>query len=218
MTRQIISYPKSGRTWIRYILHLLELSELIQFHHDGFEFNDGSRPPHNFDLKGRVKHYATIDKIIYIRRDPRDLIVSLYFQVTGRFQDFFQFSGTISDFIRDEYFGAQVLAKFRSMWEQIAESPRVLTLDYESCHQDINATMNRLLHHFELDVPVEKIRQATDAASFANMKKLEDENAFPYPWLRRRNDAPKVRKGEVKSYLQSLTPVDIEYLDKIFGL
>ena len=38
MQRQFVSYPKSGRTWIRYILTQLGLDPHIQFHHDRFEF------------------------------------------------------------------------------------------------------------------------------------------------------------------------------------
>ena len=93
--RVFISYPKSGRTWLRYILTELQLTDEVRFHHDAFEFNDGSRPAHNFDEEARLKKYAR-DRIVLLRRDPRDVMVSLFYQITGRFRDFFGYEGTIS--------------------------------------------------------------------------------------------------------------------------
>src|SRR5258705_10176687 len=103
--RQFVSYPKSGRTWIRYVLSLLGVADQIRFHHDTFEFNNPAKPAPNLDFEERFQRYRSVEKIVYLYRDPRDVMVSLYFQVTGRFKDFFGYEGTISDFIRDEYFG-----------------------------------------------------------------------------------------------------------------
>ncbi|MBU0755948.1 MAG: glycosyltransferase family 4 protein, partial [Planctomycetes bacterium] len=119
MKRHFISYPKSGRTWVRYALTLLGVADKIHFHHDGFEFNNGAKPPHCFDYQVRVRRYQNVDRVIYLSREPKDLITSLYFQVIGRFRDFFGYRGSISDFIRDDYFGAENLRKFRAMWEKI---------------------------------------------------------------------------------------------------
>ena len=77
-----------------------------EFHHDGFEFNDGAKPPHDFNQANRLSTYAKIDRLVYLERDPRDVMVSLYFQVTKRFKDFFRYEEDISTFIRDDYFGA----------------------------------------------------------------------------------------------------------------
>src|ERR1700704_240791 len=119
MNRHFVSYPKSGRSWIRYILAQLDLDRHIQFHHDQFEFNDGTRPQHDFDLARRLRDYAPVEKLVYLQRDPRDVMVSLYFQVTGRFRDLFGYEGNLSEFIWDDYFGAQILRQFRGMWLEI---------------------------------------------------------------------------------------------------
>src|SRR5215471_14103917 len=116
MIREFVSFPKSGRTWIRYILTQLGCASLIHFHHDTFEFNDATKPAPNFNLDDRLRHYAQVDRVVYLERDPRDVMVSLYFQVTGRFRDFFEYSGDLSQFIRDDYFGASMLKAFRDIW------------------------------------------------------------------------------------------------------
>ncbi len=93
MGRQFVSFPKSGRTWIRFILSQLDCDRLILFHHDHFEFNDGSKPPHSFSVVSRLEQYAESEKLVYLDRDPRDVMVSLYYQITGRFLDFFEYRG-----------------------------------------------------------------------------------------------------------------------------
>ena len=132
LQRQFISYPKSGRSWIRYALSLLGIHNEITFHHDKFEFNDGSLPAHDFSYETRIQKYAGVDRIVYLSRDPRDVMVSLYHQVTGRFKDFFNYEGTISEFIRDDYFGARNLRAFQDMWRSLAEEIPVLLITYES--------------------------------------------------------------------------------------
>ena len=93
MTRKrVISFPKSGRSWLRYALELTEQAQDIIFSHDEFEYNDGAKPPLNFDINRRYQNYNIgSDKILYIERDARDTIVSLYNQITGRFADFFNY-------------------------------------------------------------------------------------------------------------------------------
>ncbi|XSG83930.1 MAG: class I SAM-dependent methyltransferase, partial [Methylohalobius sp. ZOD2] len=167
--RQFVSYPKSGRTWIRYMLTQLGVGEQIIFHHDCFEFNSGTCPPHDFDLKWRLEKYAQVEKLVYLERDPRDVMVSLYFQVTGRFRDFFGYRGSISDFIRDDYFGASNLKEFRAMWDEITSRLGFLTVSYEECHKDVKNLIRKVLSYYELEVDEARIVESVADASFDNM-------------------------------------------------
>src|SRR5258708_31119145 len=119
MERHFVSYPKSGRSWIRYILVQLDIEKQIVFHHDRFEFSDGAKVPHNFNLDERLQQYSRVEKLVYLERDPRDVMVSLFFQVTGRMKDVFEYKGSLSEFLRDDYFGAHNLKLFRKMWDEI---------------------------------------------------------------------------------------------------
>ena len=80
MRRELISFPKSGRSRIRFGLHQIGLGDAVRFHHDGFEFNDGAKPPLDFSVEKRVKRIKPEDRIVFLKRDPRDVIVSCYFQ------------------------------------------------------------------------------------------------------------------------------------------
>lgn len=218
MRGQFVSYPKSGRTWIRYILSQLKCDHLIHFHHDHFEFSDGAKPPHSFSVSSRLEHYADNEKLTYLERDPRDLMVSLYHQIVGRFGDVFEYRGNISEFIRDDYFGAENLARFREMWAVIVERRGFLKISYEACHRDTNSVMRQILSYYEIEVSQEQLSEAIDKGSLDNMKKVEASMQFPEPWLRYRNESPKVRLGRIGGFREALTAADIAFLNGVFAL
>ena len=216
MKRQFVSYPKSGRTWIRYMLSRLDADSAIQFHHDRFEFNDGTCPPHDFDIGRRLDAYSPTDRVVYLERDPRDVMVSLYHQVTGRFRDFFGYQGTMSEFLRHPYFGADNLRRFRAMWNEIVRERGFLKVTYEDCHADAAGTLRTITSYYGLHIDPGRIEAAVAAGTFDEMRKVEREESFSEPWLRPRNGMNKVRRGKVGGFREELSPADIEYLDEVF--
>lgn len=216
MAKHFVSYPKSGRTWIRYMLVHLAPGQEIQFHHDHFEFNDGSRPPHDFSVDRRLQEYRHVERLVYLERDPRDVMVSLYHQITGRFRDFFDYRGSPSEFIRDPYFGAENLLKFRQVWAEVVRLRGFLKVTYEECHQDTQGMLRRVADYYGLDCDRERIEQAVAEGAFERMRSVEAAESFQQPWLRPRNGMTKVRKGKVGGHADELHPEDIAYLNSIF--
>lgn len=217
MIRHFVSFPKSGRTWIRYMLGQLGHEPDIEFHHDRFEFNDGARPPHDFDLAARIERYRHVDKLVYLERDPRDVMVSLYWQVTGRFREFFHYEGCIAEFIRDDYFGAHNLQRFRQMWAGIVRELGFPIVTYEECHADSEATLRRILAYYAIDVDAAALATAVHNASFDKMREVEQSRRFPQPWLVPKSGFPKVREGKVGGHRNAFAAADIEYLDSVFS-
>jgi Sulfotransferase domain len=218
LTREFISFPKSGRSWLRYAFARAGVADYVRFHHDGFEYNDGARPPLDFDFAARLRRIAPVDRIIYLHRDPRDVMVSLFHQVTGRFKDFFGYQDSIGSFIRDPYFGAQNLAEFRRQWDELSAEGRVLRISYEECHANFEAVLRSALNHYEMPVSELLLARAVQDSSFQRMKQVEESATFEEPWLRTRNAAPKVRRGLVGSFRDELGPADIAFLNDMFGL
>lgn len=218
MLRHFVSYPKSGRTWIRYIFAQLGVEQLVTFHHDGFEFNDGAKPPHDFDLTGRLARYSHVDRLVFLDRDPRDVMVSLYSQITGRFRDLFAYNGNPSDFLRDDYFGATNLKRFREMWKQITGSHGFLVVSYEACHTDTEQTVHKILDYYDLAVAPQRVSYAVRNATFQRMREVEQASMFPHAWLRPRNGSLKVRRGRVGGFRDALCAEDVAYLNGVFNL
>lgn len=218
LTREFISFPKSGRSWLRYALTLAGVTDDIRFHHDGFEYNDGSCPLLDFDFQARLERCAAVDRIVYLHRDPRDVMVSLFHQVTGRFKDFFNYQKSIGEFIRDPYFGARNLAEFQRQWDDIAARGRVLRITYEQCHTRFDTVLSAVLRYYEFPLSGISLEQIARDSSFERMKEVESSATFERPWLRPRNGAPKVRRGIVGNYRDELSPADVAFLNDLFGL
>jgi hypothetical protein len=218
LTREFISFPKSGRSWLRYALRLAGAADLIRYHHDGFEYNDGARPALDFNFEARLQRSTLVDRIVYLHRDPRDVMVSLFFQVTGRFKDFFHYQHSISEFIRDPYFGAGNLAEFQRQWNELSTQGRVLRITYEQCHEQFEIVLKSVLDFYEIPPPGLSLSCIARDSSFATMKEVEHSVQFDEPWLRTRNGAPKVRRGQVGGFRDELGPADIAFLNEIFRL
>lgn len=214
---RFVSFPKSGRSWIRFALTQLGVADRITFEHDGFEYNDGSKPALDFDAGARWQKCHRADRVVYMSRDPRDAIVSLFHQVTGRFKDFFGYRGDLGAFVRDPYFGAENLAGFQRMWRRVVRAGLAEHVTYEQAHADFEATLVRVLEAFGLECSAAAVRAASEAARFSNMKSVEASGQFAEPWLRPRNEAPKVRRGEVGAFRSELGAADQAWLDQVFA-
>ena len=214
---QFISFPKSGRTWLRYALHEMGVADSIQFHHDQFEFNSHEKPPHDFSVAERIAKYDSRNRIVYLERNPLDVMASFYHQITGRFKDYYNYLGTPSDFIRDAYFGAHVLHDFQQMWTELSKQEHVLKVTYEACHENLEATLAKIVMHFGLEVEQGRIAEAADASALDSMRKVESDGEFPHPWLRPRNGASKVRNGKVGGHKELFSSSDIAYMSSVFS-
>lgn len=203
---------------MRYALKSAGVRQEIRFHHDTFEFNDALRPAPNLSYARRLTDYSSGGKFVYMSRDPRDILVSLYHQVTGRFKDFFDYQGSISDFVRDDYFGASNLKIFRDHWNALCRSGLAYCISYEQCHENFYAVLRSILDYYEIEVNGEKLLEAVSASSFKAMREREIAGDFPEPWLRPRNGFLKTRIGRVRDYHVYLSQEDIRYLDAIFDL
>lgn len=213
---QFVSFPKSGRTWLRYALHQLGATDEIKFHHDHFEFNSPERTPHDFGVEARKNRYSYRYRIVYLERNPLDVMASFYHQITGRFNDYHHYQGGPSEFIRDPYFGADILKRYQNTWNQLSKMEHVLKVTYEDCHRDFEGTLKKILEHFEFSVDNEEIKHAAKSSTFESMQQVESAGEFPHPWLRNRNGAKKVRSGRVGGYQNLFTQQDIEYLNSVF--
>ncbi len=144
-------------------------------------------------------------------------MVSLYHQVTGRFRDFFHYQGDISDFIRHPYFGAENLAGFQRMWNRVAAEGLAVSVSCADAHRDFEGTLRKVVDAFGLQASDLEIRQASQGSRFEDMKRVEAQGDFDKPWLRMRNQAPKVRRGEQGSYRSEPSIADQDYLKKVFA-
>src|ERR1700736_2440513 len=134
----IVSYPRSGNTWIRFLLaNLLAPHETITFRNIEDYVPDIHKSASSLSgwqgrrfLKAHLPYYDSYPRFIYIYRDGRDALVSYYHYVTEKKV----FAGNFGDFVF-----SPLASKFGSWREHVgvaldfayAHADRVLLLQYE---------------------------------------------------------------------------------------
>jgi hypothetical protein len=233
----IVSYPKSGRTWMRMMLgyvlcekYNLDKSEILNtqyltkaaslpkigFTHAGTGFSV-ERPPLPVDklTEEFVVPYAK-SRVIFLIRDPRDVLVSSYFHATRRDHTY---NAGLDSFIRTDTFGIEKVLKFYNIWYRWRWYPKQFELiRYEDIHDDPVGVISRAMQFIGLDYSDNLIRAATEYAHIDNMRDLEKQKTFDNRALIAGDiDDPesyKARRGVVGGYAEYLSDEDIQYLNR----
>lgn len=213
----VVSYPKSGRTWLHVMLDYLRIH--CQYRHDSA--NVMYMPDKEFHINIDRNFYKG-KRIILLLRDPRDIMVSSYYQAIKRQDDVFD--GSLSDFVRDPKLGIGKLVDYQNTWlHQQDHFDDFLVITYEEMKHDAEKTLTSIVqflnaHH----VKKWKIKRAVKLFRFENMKLMEKSSILKMrygkplkPGKVSDQNSFKVRKGKVKGYKDILSSKDIEYCNHV---
>jgi hypothetical protein len=228
----LLSYPKSGRTWLRLMLGKalalrfdLENVDLLELYHLTSSL---AGVPRIKAVHDESPHLKTVDElptnktryqgkqVILLVRDPRDVMVSCYFEEIKRQK---RYQGDISSFIRDKRYGIDGLIHWLNVWSESRSVPSdFLLVRYEDLHADTEGELRRVVEFLGLDgIGDEMIRQAVQFSAFDNMHRMEAEDVLNSARLRPGDagdpESFKVRRGQVGGYVDYLDTEDIAYLD-----
>ena len=207
-----VSFPKSGRSVIRYNLMLLGIEHDINFTHDGFPYSGYSHDRHDFSVNTRILNYGLDKKVVFLKRDPVSVCMSLYAQIQGRFCDYYTYDGTFPDFLRDEYFGIHQIVKFYNTWDEFATKGNVLIINFEDYLKSQKDSIESILYFYKID-SINQIEESISHTSKESMKFYESLNFFQKPWLSPRNGFTKFREGSLKYRFSNS---DHEYISYIY--
>jgi hypothetical protein len=229
----VISYPKCGRTWhklmVGYYLARLTgapddqafrvaamcrragLPPLVYSHNDA-GFKDGLKPSSR--LVGSPQLWRGRD-VLFLVRDPRDVLVSAYHHASSRS---FHFAGSLGDFIRRPDTGiAKVMAAYRSWHDNAHLARRRRVHSYEEMHRDPAAVLRSSLEFFGLSECDEGlIADTVGFCSLGNMKRYEEKDLFRSKMMRNEAglaEGAKAREGKVGAHLAALSSKDRAYID-----
>jgi len=213
----VLSFPKSGRTWLRTILgKYLELSYGVVFTTELDNLANEKIPKVKFTHNLNRINFFT-GKILFLTRDPRDVVVSYYYQKKYRDR---VYSGSMSDFIRDKQFGFRTIIAFMNGLVRLHQlRPNSLLITYEQLHANPEMTIEKVLNFLEVSLDRKKLFQAIEYCNFKNMQRLEKEGRFLTSRLQPADpmnlNTYKVRKGRVGGYKDELGLNDLAYLDAL---
>jgi len=228
----LLSFPKTGRTWLRVMIgHLLAThfgQPEIAARSLEPRIEGGAGVPRIVVRHDGNPHKATPDEIcphreeyrgcrvMLLVRDPRDAIVSNYFQVTRRDH---WFEGDLAEYLRWPRGSLDSMLRYYEVWARHRDTPAaLLLLRYEDLRRDTTAGLRRIADFLGLrGVTDATLTQAVDAASFESMQQREAARiADGSPLAPRQTDDPesfKVRKGKVGGYRDYFTSGQIAWLD-----
>lgn len=236
----VVSYPKCGRTWlaamISHVYHQkygVPENRLIRF--DNFHQANREIPKifftHNsqrFKPKARLApldHFRS-KKVILLVRDPRDVVVSLYFHYTKRYlpknapgllQPRYGDADELFDYAMSRL--PKVVA-FLNDWSRNLDSvDRALLVRYEDLREDPVGQLSRIMSFIGGAFAPEQIENAAEFASFENLREKERRHFFDSGRLHPRDDRDagsfKVRCGKVGGYRDHFTAEQVERLDAV---
>jgi len=173
----LISYPKCGRTWLRLMIgkaicdhYQLEENESTLF----LNWSKKVHPEVPFirvihedrpmlkspdELQTNKSKYHK-KKVIFLVRDPRDVIVSSYFEMNKRAKIFGDnpyekrapfFEGSINDFIIQKQGGFDTIIQYYNIWAENRHLPAgFLLIKYEDMHLNPQIQLRKVMNFIGL--------------------------------------------------------------------
>jgi len=224
----VLSYPKCGRTWLRLMIgkaldehyqlglaNPMELGRLHTLHRGIPRIRVTHEHAHRAETIEASKRRFADKTVVFLVRDPRDVVVSMYFEASRRST---LFAGELGDFVRQRVGGLDAILDYYNVWADSARVPRRFALvRYEDLHRTPATVLASVLATMELPVGPAAIEAAIGFSTFDNMRKLETTNAFRSSRLRPANagdaESFKTRKGKVGGHRAYFTPADLDYVN-----
>jgi len=214
---RIVSYPSSGRTWLR--IMLAELGAKPRFTHANSRLRSGSTPENvASDIS---EHYHR--RILFLLRDPRDTLASNYNHVTKGHN----WKGDFKTFIRMPRYGLERMLTYHVAWlgarAKFKRGFRVET--YEDLRADTAPALKRIVDFLGVPgVAMEEIEATAARNQFEKMQQRESSGElrakFSAQFSARDPNDPlgrRVRRGKVGAYADDMDAEDIAYCDALLA-
>jgi len=250
----IVSFPKSGNTWARFLVaNLLHPSEPVTFEnierivpdmHAQSKRYFRSLPRPRF-IKSHEYFDPRYRRVIYIVRDPRDVLISSYHfhRKQKQIADNYPLEQYVTRFLSGDVWGMYaswgqnvsswlatrprlvaggIFGNWRdsvSSWLNASlDSSDFLMLRYESMMAEPVRELARIATFLRIDATPELLSRAVTRSSAAEMRKLEQVQANKWIMTKdTRQDIPFVGAAEVGGWRSSLPPECIVEVEKALG-
>lgn len=207
-----VSFPKAGRTWVRKML--FDLGLRIEFTHAGASDYESGKTP-DFSVISDFHDRS----VLFILRDPRDVLVSYHKDLTLRHK---VFSGSLLEMAQTPGIGIEGICTFNRLWIGQADRFRRFHLvRYEDLRADTARELAAICRFFgAFWIGPARIRQVVGASTFEAMKKAESAGAYQgqYPkfWFEGASpdQHPKVRRGKIGGFQDEMPPEVLAYCNE----
>ena len=225
----IVSFPKSGNTWTRFLIaNLLHPEEPANFGNidrlipesQGLTRKQLGAVPRPRILKSHEYFDARFRKVIYIVRDPRDVAVSQFhfFRKRRRIADDDSIEQFVTRFVAGETCDYGSWGTNVASWLATRQnSPAFLLLRYEDMVAQTSAELARIASFLGMRATPELVAQAVERSSADQMRKLEGANATALVTKNSRPDVPFVRAAKAGGWRTGLPVPAVQQLEAAWG-
>lgn len=228
----LISFPKSGNTWVRFLLAnlLKEQNEVITLKNIGNYVPDIYVAAQRENVLNKnslfnsltFKFLKTHDpyykiykdkKVVYLVRDGRDTLNSYFYYLQARTPEKISLKNLILGEKGGEYgiWSRHVLGWLKG------DCKRKLIVKYEDILNDARNEVKKILNFLLLEIDEKKIESAIVDSSFERLKDLEDKYGGINKVDNGRMVVPFFRKGKVGDWKNNFKNEDEELFWKIHG-
>ncbi len=224
----IVSYPRSGTTWLQMILYQLTTDGSMDFAHIAEKcpwFERAAISKRNLDKLPSPRVFKTHlpyiwlpkrrCRYIYVARNGKDVAWSFYqfyrshFRYQGSFEQFFRL------FMRGWVAWGSWFYHVRGYWKR-RNDPRMLFLFYEDMVRDLEGVIRRIIQFCGLRIPEERIPEILRRCSFQFMKQHEEKFDYAFELLVDQGIVPGMflRKGQPGEGQAAFSPQLHEAFDR----
>jgi len=227
----LVSYPKSGNTWTRFLIANLvypeknpDFSNINALLPDPEDMSkrDLDRAARPRILKSHQYFDPRFQRVIYVVRDPRDVVLSEYhFDIKRRaIADDFPLEQFVSRFVRGE------LNHPYGTWGENAGSwfytrqgdPRFLLVRYEDLQSQGMEEMRRIADFLGIPATTDQLSFAIEQSSANRMRELEKKQGHLWSSTREtRQDKPFVRSAKSGGWKAELPEASVAEIESKWG-
>lgn len=229
----LVTYPKSGTNWLGFLVASVinrQQATPIELTLDSFvdlvpDVNRASsRPgvlrryrglpsPRFFLTHGTPDFAAVFPKVVYLVRDPRDVMVSYYYHHRRTVR---RFSRSLAEFVAglDDLWPCPWPAHVRGWLDRLRGRPHLL-VRYENMKRDTAAVLRDVLAFAGLSADPGITRGAVAASSFESVRALEERHG--QQGARGDPRVPFIRAGKNAGFGEALDPELVALIERKCG-
>lgn len=228
----LVSYPRSGNTWTRFLIaNLTKPDQAVTFANIERHIPDTSaistrglkKIPRPRIIKSHEYFDHRYPKVIYIVRDPRDVVLS-YYDFDRKYRhipDEYPLEQYVKDFVTGKLTSADwgTWAENVSSWVSTrGNQSNFLLLRYEDMLQDTRRELARAAEFIGVGATEDVLEQAITASSADRMRRLEKQEESKWVATKKhRKDIPFVRTASSGGWKSNLPASCIALIESAWG-
>ena len=198
---------------------LYDLGLWVDFTHAGSQLFERGRNPEFSEIKSFEDH-----SVIFILRDPRDVLVSYHIDLKYRHQ---AFKGSLMEMAKTPGIGLDGICDFNILWLESSKKMRDFkVVRYEELVEQPEELLRQVCKFLRAFwISNKNISKVVEKSSFNEMKRLEENGVYglryPKYWFEGGKNGlpPKVRRGKAGGFIDEMPKHVRRYCDdRLFAL